>query len=157
TVWVRLMEAGRPFGIVPVGLGARDTLRLEARLPLYGNELTEEITPLEAGLGFAVKLDKGDFVGRKALLEQKEAGPTRRLVGFEMTERGVPRHGYPIQIEGAEAGMVTSGTFSPSLEREIGMGYVPAAHASPGNEIHIDIRGKAKAARIIKGRFIPPK
>lgn len=154
-LWDRLLEVGRGAGLVPAGLGARDTLRLEARLPLYGNELTEETSPLEAGLAFAVKLDKGDFVGREALAAERERGSERRLIGFEMLERGVPRHGYPIVHGGEPVGWVTSGSFSPTLERDIGMGYVPAALATEGAEVFIDIRGKQKAARIIKGRFVP--
>jgi len=155
-LWDRLLQVGQADGLVPAGLGARDTLRLEARLPLYGNELTEEISPLEAGLGFAVKFDKGDFVGREALLAQQEGGAARRLIGFEMLERGVPRHGYPIVHQGREVGWVTSGSFSPTLEKEIGMGYVPAALAlEAGAEIAVDIRGRLRRARVVEGRFLP--
>lgn len=153
-LWDGLLEAGENAGVVPVGLGARDTLRLEACLPLYGNDLSEETTPFEAGLGFAVKLDKGTFIGRDALQKQQEEGPEKRLVAFEMTERGVPRQGYAILKDGEAVGQVTSGSFSPSLERDIGMGYVPTELSTPGTEIEIDIRGKGKRGRVIEGRFI---
>ena len=155
-LWTLLLEAGKPYGMVPVGLGARDTLRLEARLPLYGNDLSEKTTPLEAGLGFAVKFDKGEFVGRSALLAQKEKGPGRRLAAFVMNERGgAPRYGYRILHGGREVGSVTSGTFSPTLEQEIGMGYVEAPLAEPGTELEVEVRGRARAAVVIKGRFVP--
>lgn len=154
-LWERLMEAGKPEGMLPVGLGARDTLRLEARFPLYGNELTEERDPLSAGLSFAVKLEKGPFVGREALVRIKEEGAKERLIGFLMDERGVPRHGYPLVADGEAVGVVTSGSFSPSLERDIGMGYVPAALAAPGTPIGIEIRGQVKRAHVVKGRFWP--
>jgi len=153
-LWDLLLDAGSGAGLVPAGLGARDTLRLEARLPLYGHELNEEISPLEAGLSFAVKLDKGDFVGRAALAAERERGSARRLVGFEMLERGVPRQGYAILHAEEQVGWVTSGCFSPTLERDIGMGYVPAALAQEGAELQIDIRGKPKRARVRKGRFV---
>lgn len=152
-LWDRLLEAGGSR-LTPAGLGARDTLRLEARLPLYGNELSEDRSPLAAGLAFAVKLDKGDFVGRDALLAEKEQGSPSKLVGFEMLERGVPRRGYAVWHDGRAVGEVTSGAFSPTLEKDIGMGYVPAALASPGVEVEIEIRGKLKRARIIQGRFL---
>ena len=153
-LWERFLEAGKGEGIVPVGLGARDTLRLEARLPLYGNELTEETTPLEAGLSFAVKLEKGDFTGREALLAQKERGVARRLVGFEMVERGIPRKGYPVFAGERRVGEVTSGSFSPTLERDIGLAYVASEFATPGTELEVDIRGQRKRAKVIQGRFV---
>jgi len=154
-LWERLLEAGKADGIVPVGLGARDTLRLEARLPLYGNELTEETTPFEAGLGFAVKLQKGEFTGRAALLAQRERGVARKLVGFEMVERGIPRKGYPIFTGDRCLGEVTSGSFSPTLERDIGLGYVASEFAAPGTDLEVDIRGQRKRAKVIQGRFVP--
>lgn len=154
-LWERLLEAGRGEGIVPAGLGARDTLRLEARFPLYGNELTEETTPLEAGLAFAVKLEKGPFAGREALITQRERGIARRLVGFEMVERGVPRTGYRLFAGDRPAGAVTSGSFSPTLEREIGMGYVASEFAGPGTELSVEIRRKPKKAQVVAGRFVP--
>ena len=154
-VWEALMEVGTPLGMVPVGLGARDTLRLEARLTLYGNDIDETTTPLEAGLGFFVKLDKPEFIGREALLAQREEGVPRRLVAFVMEGRGIPRKGYPIRDEqGNEIGVVTSGSFSPTLEKDIGMGYVKASLADAGSRIFIDIRGKYRPAEIIKGRFV---
>ncbi|MGI6609013.1 MAG: glycine cleavage system aminomethyltransferase GcvT [Limnochordia bacterium] len=154
-VWEALMSVGTPLGMVPVGLGARDTLRLEARLTLYGNDIDEETTPLEAGLGFFVKLDKPDFIGREALLAQKEAGVSRRLVAFVVEGRGIPRHGYSICDEqGTPIGTVTSGSFSPTMEKDIGMGYVETSLAKAGSRIFIDVRGKARPAEIIKGRFV---
>ncbi|MBX6342763.1 MAG: glycine cleavage system aminomethyltransferase GcvT, partial [Thermomicrobiaceae bacterium] len=124
-IWDRLLEVGQPLGLQPIGLGARDTLRLEAKMALYGNELSPDITPLEAGLGWAVKLDKGDFIGRDALVKQKEAGVPRRLVGFRMVERGgVPRAHYEVQVDGRPVGFVTSGTTSPTLGENIGLALV---------------------------------
>jgi aminomethyltransferase len=146
-LWRDVMEAGKPHGLLPAGLGARDTLRLEAGYCLYDHELTEQITPLEAGLGWTVKLDKGsDFVGREALVAEKQQGLRRKLVGIEMHERGVPRAGYAILRDGQRIGEVTSGTVGPTLERPIGMGYVPPEHATPGTEIAVEIRGKPVAA-----------
>jgi aminomethyltransferase len=152
-VWRRLMEVGRQEGLLPAGLGCRDSLRLEMGFALYGNDLDEGHTPLEAGLGWIVKLDKGDFVGRDALLRQKEAGVERRLVGFELAERGFPRHGYPVSVEGQVAGEVTSGVLSPTLAKGIGMAYVPASHARPGSEIGIVIRDRAVPARVARPPF----
>lgn len=155
-LWNAIMEAGAAFELVPAGLGARDTLRLEARLPLYGNELNEETTPYQAGLGFAVKLDKGEFVGRDALLHEKENGPHRRLVGFVMQERGgAPRTGYRVLHQGEPVGEVTSGSFSPSLEKDIGLAYVPPTLTEPGTELEIEIRNRRKTGVVHKGRFIP--
>lgn len=155
-VWNALMRVGKPLGMVPVGLGARDTLRLEARLPLYGNDIDETTTPLEAGLGFFVRLSKGEFMGREALLRQKEAGVTRRLVAFMVEGRGIPRKGYPLLAPaGQEIGVVTSGSFSPTLGRDIGMGYVAMEYAEPGSGIQVSVRGKARPAEVIKGRFVP--
>lgn len=155
SVWEQLLTHGREYGLIPVGLGARDTLRLEARLPLYGNDLTDETSPIEAGLGFFVKFDKGPFIGREALLQQKEAGPSRRLVGFVMEEKGIPRHGYSICTQdGSPIGVVTSGSFAPSLGREIGMGYVESPYTQADTEIWVRIRSKSLRARIIRGRFL---
>ncbi len=154
-MWRALLEAGAPMGLIPVGLGARDTLRLEARLTLYGNDIDEETTPLEAGLAFFVKFDKPDFLGREALLIRKNRGVARRLVAFVVEGRGIPRHGYPLLDEqGNQIGVVTSGSFSPTLEKDIGMGYVVTDQAKPGNKIQVDIRGKGRPAEIIKGRFL---
>jgi aminomethyltransferase len=158
-VWDRLMEAGRADGMVPAGLGARDTLRLEARMCLYGHELSEETSPLEAGIGWAVALDspaKGDFIGREALRRQKADGLSRRLAGFEVTGAGIARQGYPILIGGRPAGIVTSGTKSPTLGKAIGLGYVPADSAKVGTSIAIEIRGRAVAAVIVPTPFYKP-
>jgi aminomethyltransferase len=148
-LWQALLAAGAPQGLLPAGLGARDTLRLEAGYCLYGHELSEEITPLEAGLGWTVKLEKGtDFVGRAALAREKQEGLRRMLVGIELRDRGVARAGYAILRDGARIGEVTSGTQSPTLNRPIALGYVPPAHAA-GTEIAIEIRGKAVPAAIV--------
>jgi aminomethyltransferase len=147
-VWRGLLEAGRSVDVVPVGLGARDTLRLEAAMRLYGNDIDESTTALEAGLGWTLGWDT-DFIGRDALREQKAAGVTRKLVGFEMIDRGIARHGYPV-VDGAKpVGVVTSGTHTPFLKKAIGMAYVPIASAAPGTEIDIDIRGRVSKARVV--------
>jgi aminomethyltransferase len=149
-LWSRLLEAGWPDGLLPAGLGARDTLRLEAGYCLYGHELTEEITPLEAGLGWTVKLEKGvEFIGREALLAEKRDGLRRKLIGIELTERGVPRAGYPLSRDGASVGELTSGTMSPTLGKPIGLGYVPPDVASVGTALSVEIRGKPVAAIIV--------
>jgi len=155
TLWHALMEAGKGDGIRPIGLGARDTLRLEMKFALYGNDIDETTNPLEAGLGWVVKPAKGEFIGRKAIEAMRAAGVTRRLVGFEMTERAVARHGYRLLKDGAPVGVVTSGSFSPSLERCIGMGYVRADLAPVGTELDVDIRGRAHRARVAKTPFVP--
>ena len=153
-----LLEAGRDFGVVPVGLGARDTLRLEARLALYGNDIDETTNPLEAGLGWTVKLEKGDFVGKAALERVKAAGLTRRLVGFEMRGRGIARHGYPLlDTSGANIGACTSGSPSPTLGTNIGLGYVPVALAAEGTELRVDCRGKAVEAVVVPTPFYKRK
>ena len=147
-VWQRILEAGQEEGVVPVGLGARDSLRLEMGYILYGNDLDERRTPLEAGLGWVTKLDKGDFIGRDALRQQKESGVRERLVAFVLKERGFPRHGYEIRIDGEPAGEVTSGAHSPSLEQGIGLAYVPVDAARPGTMIEVMVRGKPVPAEI---------
>ena len=153
-LWDRLVEAATSAGGKPVGLGARDTLRLEARLPLYGNDLDQETTPLEAGLGWVVKLDGDDFIGRDALRAQAAAGVARKLTGFVMTERGIARHGYAIyDADGAAAGTVTSGGPAPTLEKNIGLGYVPTRLAAAGTKLSIDCRGKRVAAEVVSGPF----
>jgi aminomethyltransferase len=135
--------------LLPAGLGARDTLRLEAGYCLYGHELTEEITPLEAGLGWTVKLDKGvDFIGRDALVAEKAQGLRRKLVGIELTERGVPRAEYPIMQRGATVGALTSGGMAPTLGKPIGMGYITSGETAPGASAAIEIRGKPVEAVI---------
>ena len=154
-LWHALMDAGKRDGIQPIGLGARDTLRLEMKFALYGNDIDETTNPLEAGLGWVVKPAKGEFIGRKAIEAMRAAGVTRKLVGFEMAERAVARHGYRLLKDGAPVGVVTSGSFSPSLERCIGMGYVRADLAPVGTEIDVDIRGQAHRARVAKTPFVP--
>jgi aminomethyltransferase len=153
SIWAALMDSGRPTDIQPVGLGARDTLRLEMKYALYGNDIDKTTNPLEALLGWVVKLDKGDFIGRQALLKIKENGPFRKLIGFEAEGKMFPRHGFRIVKEGREIGRVTSGTFSPSLERGIGMGYVAAEQTKVGTEFEIDIRGKLIPGRVVKTPF----
>ena len=153
-IWDALLAAGQADGLVPVGLGARDTLRLEARMPLYGNELSDEIGPLEAGLGWAVKLEKGDFVGRDAIAEMKETGPPRRTVGFELVERsGAPRSHYPVQVKGREVGFVTSGAFSPTLNKNIGLALVERAVAGVGRPLDVVIRDRPVPAVQVKTPF----
>jgi len=152
-LWFALLEAGKADGAKPAGLGARDSLRTEMKYALYGNDIDDDHTPLEAGLGWIVKWDKGDFVGRAALEKQKAAGAQRKLVGFELTEAGVPRHGYRILKEGQAVGEVTSGTMGPSVKKPIGMGYVPTPLAAEGATFQVEIRGRAVAARVVKTPF----
>lgn len=153
-LWNVLLEAGKDAGLNPVGLGARDTLRFEACLPLYGHELSEEITPLEAGLKAFVKLDKENFVGKNALLEEYNLGLAKCLVGFEMMERGIPRSGYPIYDEdGEKQGFVSSGSFAPHLQKNLGLGFVGRTNIGLGVEITIGVRGKLLKARIVKTPF----
>lgn len=149
-LWDALLEAGKPFGIKPAGLGARDTLRTEVCYPLYGHELDENTTPIEAGVGFFVALDKGDFIGRSVLAEQKAKGVKKKCVAFKMTDKSAPpRPRYPIWANGARIGDVVSGTQSPSLNLGIGMGYVPPEFAKVGTPIEIEIRGKRFAAVVV--------
>lgn len=149
-----LVDVGRPLGLEPAGLGARDTLRLEARLSLYGNDIDETTNPLEAGLGWTVKLDKGDFVGRSALVAIKEAGLARKLVGFEVTGRGIARHGYPLlDKEGRTVGVCTSGSPGPTVGKNIGLGYLPASMTAIGTEFLVDCRGKQVPAVVVKTPF----
>ena len=152
-VWRRLLEVGAPDGLVPAGLGARDSLRLEMGYALYGNDLDEDHTPLESGLGWVTKIDKGDFVGRDALRRLKEEGVATRLAGFRMLERGFPRPGYPVRFDGAVVGEVTSGTLSPSLGEGIGMAYLPVAAAKPGTRIEVMIRDRAVPAEVVRPPF----
>ena len=154
-VWRRLIAEGRPQGLLPAGLGARDTLRLEAKMMLYGNDMDETTTLIEAGLGWIVSLEeaKGDFNGREVLAAQKKDGPPRRIVGFEMTERGIPRHGYPVLLDGAAPSTVTSGTFAPYLQKSIGLCYLPAARAAVGTPLAVDVRGRRVAARVVPTPF----
>ena len=148
-VWAALLEAGRSAGVIPCGLGARDTLRLEAGMALYGHELTRETNPYEAGLERVVRHEKGPFVGAEPLQAVRDAGPRRRLVGIELVDRGVVRAEYPILVGGAPVGALTSGGPSPTLKKSIGMGYVPTEAAREGAEVEIDIRGKPHAAKIV--------
>lgn len=149
-----LLSAGAEYGIQPIGLGARDTLRLEACLSLYGNDIDETTNPLEAGLGRIVKLEKQGFIGRDALAAIREQGLTRRLIGFEMTGRGIARHGYPLcDAEGNTIGVCTSGGPSPTLNKNIGLGYLPLASSQPGAEFWIDCRGKRVSAVVVKTPF----
>ena len=149
-LWDQFLAAGAPFGIKPCGLGARDTLRTEVCYPLYGHELDEQTTPVEAGVGFFVALDKGEFNGRAVLAEQKAAGPKKKLVAFKMTDKSAPpRPHYPIWANGESVGIVVSGTQSPSLNVGIGMGYVPSALAKPDTKIEIEIRGRRFAAVVV--------
>jgi len=154
-IWDALFKAGKEYGIQPVGLAARDTLRLEMGYCLYGNDIDDTTSPIEAGLGWITKFtDSKHFIDRERLLEQKNKGVTRKLVGFEMIERGIPRQLYPIMDEnGTKIGEVTSGTMSPSLKTGIGMGYVKTAYAPPGTEIFVSIREKLIKARIVKMPF----
>lgn len=152
-VWNVLMEAGRPHGLELIGLGARDTLRLEMAYMLYGNDIDDTTTPLEAGLGWTVKLAKAEFNGKDVLVKQKAEGLRRRLVGFELDGRRVPRHGMKIVADGREVGVVTSGTFSPSLNKPIGMGYVEASLAPLGTNIEIDTGGTRLPARVTARPF----
>jgi len=152
-LWDEILEAGAEFGIKPCGLGARNTLRLEAAMALYGHEIHASITPWEAGLDWIVKMDKGDFVGRQALALQKDRGVTRKLIGFEMKGRGIGRDGYEVCIDNVGAGWVTSGGPSPTLNKNIGLCYLPATHAEPGRSIQIMVRGQAVDAVTVSTPF----
>jgi aminomethyltransferase len=152
-VWSKLLDAGQAQGLAPAGLGARDSLRLEMGYALYGNDMDERRSPLEAGLAWITKFDKGDFIGRDAMLRQKEAGVRERLIGFVCTERGFPRHGYGVRIDGEPAGEVTSGVVSPMLQHGIGMAYVPAGSAKPGTRVDIMVRDKAIPAELVRPPF----
>lgn len=153
-LWDALVAEGTPAGLVPVGLGARDTLRLEARMPLYGNELADDIGPLEAGLGWAVKLDKGPFVGSEAIAAMKSTGPPRRAVGFKLLERaGSARHGYPVAVDDRIVGVVTSGAYSPTLGADIGLALVERGVAGVGKPLEVVIRGRAVPAEQVKLPF----
>jgi aminomethyltransferase len=152
-LWRGLLDAGKSSGLIPTGLGARDSLRLEMGYALYGSDMDETRTPLEAGLGWVTKLDKGDFVGRDALLKQKKDGVAERLCGFVLKERGFPRHGYQVIVNGQPVSSVTSGVLSPSLGQGIGMAYLPAAASQPGTSIEIDTRGRMTPAEVVRPPF----
>ena len=155
-LWNKILDAGEtgsPTGVLPCGLAARNTLRLEAGMALYGNDIDETTTLLEANLGWITKLDKGDFVGRDALAQQKQNGVKRKLIGFEVTERGIARDHQDVLINGERVGQVTSGSPAPFLKKNIGLAYVPIEHANVGQEIQIDVRGKLVGAQIVKTPF----
>jgi aminomethyltransferase len=156
-LWNDLLAAGKNHDLLPAGLGARDTLRLEASYCLYGHELDDQTNPLEANLGWTVKLNKDEFIGREALLKVKEQGPKRKLIGIEMIERGVCRGGYAIYEDDQQIGLLTSGAPGPTLNKNIGMGYVETSHAVVGKTVHIDIRGKRTAAQIVALPFYKRK
>jgi aminomethyltransferase len=155
-LWNKLLETGNygtENGILPCGLAARNTLRLESAMSLYGHEISDEITPLEANLGWICKLNKGDFIGRDALAKQKEEGLKRKLVGFEMIDKGIARDGFDVYVYDEKAGFVSSGSPAPFLKKNIGLAFVPAEVANPGQEIKIDVRGKLLAAQIVPTPF----
>lgn len=156
-IWHAILEAGEEFGIKPCGLGARNTLRLEAGMALHGHEISEEITPYEARLGWIVKLDKGDFIGREALVKQKKQGVGRKLAGFEMAGRGIARDGYPVFAGGEKAGWVTSGSPAPYLGKNIGIAMLPAAKAGAGLAIEVEIRGRPVEAQTVSFPFYSRK
>lgn len=156
-LWAELLAAGEEFGILQCGLGCRNTLRLEAAMALHGHEISEDITPLEAGLGWIVKLDKGDFVGRDALLKQKREGVPRKLVGFEMRGRGIARDGYPVMRGGEQIGFVTSGSPAPYLDKNIGMALLQTAAAESGGAIDIQVRTRGVEAEIVQLPFYSRK
>jgi aminomethyltransferase len=154
--WHHIFEAGKDFGIKPIGLGARDTLRLEMGYCLYGNDIDDTTSPLEAGLGWVTKFTK-PFINSEALLQQKQAGVSRKLVGFEMIDRGIPRGHYELcDAEGNVIGHVTSGTQSPTLSKGIGLGYVPTTYSKPGSEIFVKVREKLLKAQVVKLPFVKP-
>lgn len=152
-LWSAIAEAGKPKGLKPIGFGARDTLRLEAGMLLYGQDMDDSTSPLEAGVEWAVDLEKSHFLGRERSVREKKEGAARRLVGFEMIERGIPRHGFSIGKDKRTLGQVTSGSFSPTLKKNIGLGYVPSAEAKAGNEIEVMIRNQKVKARICPTPF----
>lgn len=156
-VWDMILEAGKDEKLVTAGLGARDTLRFEAALPLYGQEIDKDITPLEAGLGFCVKLSKNDFIGKDALAAQKSEGLKRKVVGFEMVDRGIPRSHYEVYADGNKIGHVTTGSFSPTLKKNIGLALIDAEYAKEGSDIEISVRNKNLKAKVIKKPFYTKK
>jgi aminomethyltransferase len=155
SLWDALGEAANRHGGKPVGLGARDTLRLEARLPLYGNDLDETTSPIEAGLGWVVKPAAGDFIGKATLEQQLREGVARRLVGFVMQGRGIARHGYGLHAspDGPRVGLVTSGSYCPTVDRAVGLGYLPVDLTETGQRLFVDCRGRMIEAQVVKGPF----
>jgi aminomethyltransferase len=156
-LWDALLDAGQAHGVVPVGLGARDTLRLEMRYALYGNDIDESTSPIEAGLGWVVKPAKGDFIGRDEIEKVRAAGPKRRLVGLEMGDRAAARHGFPVLHGGRSVGTVTSGSYGPSVDRTIALAYVETPLAAVGTELAVEIRGQGRPARVVKTPFYTPR
>ncbi|MDH3974856.1 MAG: glycine cleavage system aminomethyltransferase GcvT [Deltaproteobacteria bacterium] len=152
-LWEALMEAGGAYGLKPAGLGARDTLRLEMKYTLYGNDIDSTTSPLEANLGWAVKVDKGDFIGREAIVRQKEEGVKRKLICMQVRGKGIPRQGYEVYAEGKTVGIVTSGTMSPSLGIGVAIGYVDRAYATPGTAVDIMVRGKTIESVVVSPPF----
>ncbi|MBM7577569.1 glycine cleavage system aminomethyltransferase GcvT [Jeotgalibacillus terrae] len=153
-LWAKLLEAGKEEGLLPCGLGARDTLRFEAKLALYGQELTADITPIEAGIGFAVKPDKeAAFIGQEVLKEQKDHGAPRKLVGIEMIDKGIPRHGYKVFADEKEIGFVTTGTQSPTLGKNVGYILIEKDYSSVGQEVYVEVRKKKLKAEVVKSPF----
>ncbi len=153
SIWNRLMELGQGVGIRPAGLAARNTLRLEMKMPLYGNDIDDTTTPWEAGLGWIVKLARPDFVGKSVLERQQQQGIRRQLVGFELVDRGIARDHFPVWIDDQPAGHVTSGSYSPSLEKSIGLAYLPMDHQVPGSRLSVEVRGKRLAAQVVETPF----
>ncbi len=152
-VWLKVMDSGGKFGLQPAGLAARNTLRLEAKMALYGNDIDGTTSVLEADLGWICKLEKGDFLGRSALLAQKQTGLTRKLVGFEMVDRGIAREHYPVEIGGERVGFINSGSPAPFLKKNIGLTYLPLSHCSIGTEFNVIIREKPAKARVVATPF----
>lgn len=152
-LFLAFAEKGKEYGIIPAGLGARDTLRLEAGMPLYGNDIDDSHSVIEADLEWILKLKKGDFLGKAALEKQKEQGITRKRIGFELVDRGIARHGYPVHIDGNQYGTVGSGTYAPFLKKSIGMTYLPIEKCAIGTEFHVEIRGKMTTAKIVELPF----
>lgn len=153
SLWDKVIETGKAYGLKPIGLGARDTLRFEVNLPLYGNELSQSITPLEAGLGFFVKLDKEHFIGKDALVRQKQEGLKRKIVGFEMKDRAIPRHGYEVLAENEKVGEVTTGYFAPSVKKNIGLALIDSKYAELGTTIFVKVRNKLYEAVVVSKKF----
>ncbi len=153
SIWERLFQVGKPFEITAAGLAARNTLRLEVAYCLYGNEIDETTTPWEAGLGWIVQLGKGDFIGHHTLEKLKEEEKKRQLAGFEMVERGIARDHYPVSVDGAEVGQVTSGSFAPSLQKSVGLIYLPIQYGKIGQPLQVEIRGKQVQAKVVKTPF----
>lgn len=153
-LWDEIMDTGDDYDLKPAGLGARNTLRLEKKLCLYGNDIDEDTNPIQAGLNFAVDLTKDNFIGKEKIKQVKENGPEKKLIGFKLIDRGIPRHGYDINKNERKIGRVTSGSFSPSLNENIGLGYVDVEEAEIGNEIEIVIRNRKVKAEIVKTPFI---